>query len=210
MSIKKIISGILERTYICFGCKKKAELNYYGFCRDCFRDILLIENLPGKDVYHVLRYEGPIKKIISDFKYSGKKYYGKRLAKMAASCLKENMVEGFDFIVPVPLHWRKEFLRGFNQSAVVSVHLGRIMNKKALLNVLVKAENTKSQTMMGKNERNRNILNSFTVKKRHLIKGKRVLLLDDVYTTGATANEAKKVLMSAGAAKVIVLTIAKA
>ncbi len=209
MSIKKKLKDYLFLKR-CIGCETKAVLDDYGFCDNCFQHLIFIENPAQSEIHHIFRYEGCIKNIISEFKYGKKRFYGKKMAKMVAAYLKQNRVGDFDFIIPVPLHWTKEFMRGFNQSAIVSVYLGRLLYKKTLLNVLLKARSTKSQTLIEGKERKLNVKNSFKVKNSHLIKKRKILLLDDVYTTGATAYEAKKQLLSAGAQKVIILTVAKA
>lgn len=208
MSIKKILARALKER--CAACKGKTELNCYGFCSRCFRDLTFIANLHESEQQHIFRYEGHIKKIISDFKYGRKRFYGKKLAKTAAAFLQKEDVPEFRYIIPVPLHWKKEFTRGFNQSAVIAAYLGKMTDKKILFNILVKIRNTRSQTEMDGTGRKTNVKDSFRVKNGRFIKNSSVLLLDDVYTTGATVNEARKVLLKAGAEKVIVLTIAKA
>jgi len=192
------------------GCKTAADLNRYGFCRLCENRIVFIENPAGTQTFHIARYEGPVKDTICSFKYNRKTYYGKRLSLLASDFIRKNGLEDFDVLIPVPLHWKREFLRGFNQSGIVCIHLARLLNKRCLSGVLVKRKNTVSQTQLRESERGKNIRGTFRVKRAGLIKGKKILLLDDVYTSGATTEEAKKTLLARGAAKVIVLTITKA
>jgi ComF family protein len=207
MSIRKKFFKLFDTK--CIYCKEKKILNQYGFCSPCFKYITVIENLPKVDKYHIFKYEGPIKDIIQDLKYRRKKFLAKQLANIIFTHIQKSSINEFDFIIPVPLHWRKEFKRGFNQSALISVYLGLKLKKKTLLGVLVKNKNTFSQTNLTFSERKLNIKNAFIVKKPPLIKGKQLLLLDDVYTSGATVNEAKKTLLSAGASEVIILTLAR-
>jgi len=207
--IKKISHFFFGET--CMSCKKKGVLNSYGFCAGCSSKCVFIDNFfQPAERYHVFRYEGEIKRIITDFKYRRKRFYGKKLAKTAASFLKEKGIEDFECIIPVPLHWKKEFKRGFNQSSIISVCLGRMTGRKVLLNVLLKTRNTRSQTMLKGSERKENARKSFSVRNGKLVRGSDILLVDDVYTTGATVAEARKALMEAGARKVLILTIAKA
>ena len=102
-----------------------------------------------------------------------------------------------DIIVPVPLFWWKYYRRGYNQAAlladVISLENGFIIN-----NLLKRTRNTKSQTKLTDDARQENILNAFGVRQNG-IKGKRILLIDDVMTTGATMNECARVLKEAGA-----------
>jgi ComF family protein len=106
-----------------------------------------------------------------------------------------------NLIVPIPLHKRKFRSRGFNGVLPVIPVAG---------DILVRKRWTEPQTGLGRKERLQNIKNAFGVSDSSKVKGKKILLVDDVYTTGATANECAKVLLRAGAARVDVLTLARA
>ena len=192
------------------GCKSPSMLNRYGFCRECEERMIYMENYNDAEVFHILMYDGPVKEAIYGLKYHRKKYYGKWFALLIHDFIINSNIDDFDVIVPVPLHWRKEFFRGFNQCAVIAFYLSKLLRKRYLSGVLVKYKNTSSQTAMDKTGREKNVKGSFAIRKRRLIKDKKVLLIDDVYTSGATTQEAKKTLLKNGAGKVIVLTIAKA
>lgn len=208
MSIKKILNLFWKEQ--CAGCGTSSALNDCGFCTACASNVVEVENPAGADVWHIFRYEGPVKEAICRFKYSGKKYYGKRFAAIASDFVRENLREDFDAVVPVPLHWKKEFKRGFNQSAVVASRMAGILKRKYMPCILVKKKNTPSQTELSVEERKKNVKGAFRARKANLIKGGKFLLIDDVYTSGATAREAKKTLLAAGAEKVIIITLAKA
>ncbi|MBN1445139.1 MAG: ComF family protein [Candidatus Omnitrophica bacterium] len=208
MSIKKFFRLLWKEQ--CAGCGAAQALNGCGFCPACVRNVVEVENPAGADVLHIFRYEGPVKESIRRFKYSGKKYYGGRFALLASDFIRKNVREDFDAVVPVPLHWKKEFKRGFNQSAIVASRMAGILNKKYLPGVLVKRKNTSSQTELSVEERKKNVRGAFRARRAHLIKGGKFLLVDDVYTSGATVREAKKTLLAGGAEKVIILTLAKA
>lgn len=123
-----------------------------------------------------------------------------------------------NLIVPVPLHKRKFRSRGFNTSflfvkewAFISKALnGALPVIPVAGDILVRKRWTEPQTGLGRKERLQNIKNAFGVRNSSKIKGEKILIVDDVYTTGATANECAKVLMRAGAARVDVLTLARA
>ncbi|MCM8821110.1 MAG: ComF family protein [Candidatus Omnitrophica bacterium] len=191
------------------GCKNASYLNRYGFCKECEQKIIYLENHNGTETFHILRYDGPVKEAIHQLKYNRKKYYGKRFALLIHDFITNNNIDNFDVIIPVPLHWKKEFLRGFNQCGIISFYLSKLLKKRYLSGVLFKCKNTPSQTAMDKTGREKNIKGSFSVKKRYFINNKKVLLIDDVYTSGATTKEAQKTLLENGAEKVIILTIAK-
>ncbi|MGI6595884.1 MAG: ComF family protein [Elusimicrobia bacterium] len=193
------------------GCESAAFINRYGFCIECDKKMISLENFADTEIYSAFKYEGPVKEALHRFKYLKKKYYGKKIALFLEHFLTKQQIDAFDIIIPVPLHWKKEFRRGFNQCAVVAFCLSKRLGKRYVSGVLVKSRNTASQTTMKNREgRENNVKGSFSVKKRHLLKDKRILLLDDVYTSGATIREAKNTLLKNGAKKVNILVIAQA
>lgn len=207
MSILKLLRLIWKEE--CAGCGNPGNLNRYGFCERCERGVITLQPTAGAHSFHILKYDGPVRDAIHNFKYNRKTYYGKRFALLASDFIRDNGLDDFDIIIPVPLHWKKEFKRGYNQSAILSINLARILKKKCLCGVLVKIKNTASQTKLNEGERKKNVKGAFRVKRAWLLKEKRILLLDDVYASGATATEAKKTLLSAGAADVTVLSLSK-
>ncbi len=124
---------------------------------------------------------------------------------------------GIDLVIPVPLHRRKHRQRGFNQAWLLVRHWPRYMTSLGKggsapavePSVLVRRRWTESQTGFKKAERLRNVRNAFSLESGAQLKGKRVLLVDDVYTTGATAEECASVLLAGGAASVDLLTLAR-
>jgi ComF family protein len=199
-----IINNFLKEK--CIGCNKSYAENW-GFCNDCFSKIVFI-NESFKDRFHVGRYEGPFKEAIVKYKYNGRKSFAKYFSLFIEEKILKEKIE-FDLIIPVPLHWKKEFIRGFNQSALIGNYIAKKFNKKMYQNILLKSKNTKSQTELNEKERIENVKNSFKLKRSDLINDKIVLLIDDVYTTGATTEECKKILINGGAKKVIIITLAK-
>lgn len=126
--------------------------------------------------------------------------------------------ENINLIVPIPLHKRKFRSRGFNTSFLLVkewAFIAKTLNGALTVipvagDILVRKRWTEPQTGLGRKERLQNIKNAFGVSDSSKVKGKKILLVDDVYTTGATANECAKVLLRAGAARVDVLTLARA
>ena len=121
-------------------------------------------------------------------------------------------------IIPVPLHIKKLRMRGFNPSFLLIrewKNAGAVMNNKMPEipddgNILIRKKWTDSQTGLGRKKRMLNIKNVFAVTDRLRVKGKNILLVDDVYTTGATVNECAKTLLKGGAENVDILTLARA
>jgi len=137
---------------------------------------------------------------------------GKDLAQFMLQTLgtSEEIWWGVDALIPVPLHPRRKRHRGFNQALVLTKIMALEKNKVLIKNCLIKAQNNPPQTVVEAKERGENIKGVFAVKKARNIKDKVILLVDDVYTTGATVKECCGALLNAGAKEVRVITLAQA
>lgn len=207
---------------VCADCWDKFEKNLPPFCACCGRHLnpQAIEknnclNCRGEKFYFDRAfspyvYTGTVKKLIHEFKYNGKDYLGKSLGLMMNNFIKNYSlpIEYLDCIVPVPLHTSRQREREFNQAQILSRQIAKEFNKEALSGALIRNKPTKTQTEMSLQERKQNVKNSFLVTRPELIKDKNLLLIDDVLTTGATCNQAAKVLKEAGAKIVLLLTLA--
>jgi len=130
--------------------------------------------------------------------------YGKALAVAGREMLQES-----DVAVPVPLHWRRLLKRRYNQSALLAFALAREVEIPVLVGVLRRIRHTVPQTRLKGEERRKNVKGAFAVREPERIRGKRVLLIDDVMTTGATILASTDALLRAGAQEVRVLTLAR-
>ena len=157
--------------------------------------------------------------VIHCFKYKGKTQLSRPLgALLFAVFINFWDKMSMDLIVPVPLHGKKLRRRGFNPSFLLVkdwMRIAEFLHVKIpdipiAINVLERKRWTEPQTGLGRKERLANVKNAFNMKNGMKIKGKRILLVDDVYTTGATVNECAKVLLKGGAGQVDVLTLARA
>ena len=207
---------------VCLECWGKIKKNVPPFCRRCGRQLKngkLSKNIcPDciKRQSHFDRafspclYDGVIKELIHEFKYKGKDYLGFSLSKLMVEFIKEyELPMGLiDWVVPVPLHQARMREREFNQAEVLSSYIASEFNKKLSQNNLIRHRQTKAQTDLESDARLDNVKGSFSVKEKEIIKGKNLLLVDDVLTTGATSSEAACVLKDAGANIVFVLTLA--
>src|SRR5579885_462379 len=146
--------------------------------------------------------------IIRRHKYGPNQALGAVLAELIGERLA--LDPDYDLIVPVPLHRRRLFRRGFNQSALLAAVLKRKLRCRLDVSTLVRVIATPSQTAQDLESRRRNVHNAFAVRYPERIRGRKVLLVDDVMTTGATASECARVLREAGAAAVDVMAIARA
>lgn len=157
-----------------------------------------------------LLYNDQSRDLVLGFKHADRTEVAGLFAKWMRSAGGE-VLEEADAIVPVPLHWTRLFQRRYNQAALLAHALGKLSEKPVLHNTLKRKRKTLSQGRMGRKARARNVQGAFVVpsKLKHRIKGKTVVLIDDVYTTGATLRACAKVLKRAGASKVNVLVLAR-
>lgn len=191
---------------ICMKCSKPIDMNApENLCSDCRKHDHSFEM--SRSVY---AYEGSVKKGIYNFKYYNKPYFYRFFGRCLVDCMKENDYSGLELVVPVPLHRSKMRKRGYNQSEL----LARYISKNTAIpfvDILKRIKKTPKQSQMTKEERGKNLKNAFDVKKgmAKVLAGKTVLLVDDVYTTGSTADECSSTLLKNGASKVFVITIAR-
>lgn len=132
--------------------------------------------------------------------------FGAWLARAGAALLPEA-----DLLVPVPLHWTRLLTRRYNQSALLALALGRIAGRPVAPDLLRRVRRTPSQQGLDRSGRQRNVHRAFRIAPRsaHRLAGARVLLVDDVFTTGATLEECARALLAAGAEAVDALTLAR-
>ncbi len=151
---------------------------------------------------------GVAQNLISQFKYKGNIHIGTYLGKQYGSILKNQLLyKQVDMVIPVPLHFRKEGKRGFNQSEVFAKALAESMGKPCETKVLLRVRHTATQTKKSRQERLDNLTNAFQIKPGCKIEGKHILLVDDVLTTGATLEACALVLQSQNAVRLSLLTI---
>ena len=155
-------------------------------------------------------YEGLIKELIHKFKYNHKKFLIYLFDELMANFAKNYIdINNLDMVVPVPLHRGKLQQRGFDQSLLLSRNLSKVSRLPLTYNILARNRDTRQQTGLSKKQRLDNIKGAFSVKDKTTFDNKRVLLIDDVFTTAATANECAVTLKKAGAKSVALLTLAK-
>ena len=175
-------------TGVCMGCK----LNNFEFVK----------------ARSVFVYENQIVKLIHGFKYSGKKYLYKPIAKYMAEYFATLDIFP-DYITDIPMFKAKEKDRGYNQAKLIAQELSRLTNIP-YIDLTLKIKDNKSQASLNFKERRENIKNTFSFNKEHskAVKGKIILVIDDIFTTGATSNEVCKTIMGGGAKMCYVLTFA--
>jgi len=155
-------------------------------------------------------FETIIMEAIHQFKYGHKLAVGEALGVLMANFSFPFFdCQGYDLMLPVPLHIKKLRERGFNQSLLLARQLANKWTIPVDFSLLKRQKFTLSQTGLNKKEREENIRGAFVVSDKKKVTGKKIILVDDVYTTGATLNECAKTLRKAGAVEVAVLTLAR-
>lgn len=141
-----------------------------------------------------------LSQIIHQFKYERRTAHSEGLASRMSKILPSYpWMNRIEIIVPVPLHSSRLRARGYNQSQLLADHLGNMFGIPVVCEVLVRVRPTPSQTKLSQVERLKNVAGAFQIHHSELLKGKRILLVDDVITTGATMNECAKTLLKGGA-----------
>lgn len=205
---------------LCPNCFEKIQFISYPYCIKCGRPFefdIPEETRCGacskKDpVFHKARaafiYDSNSKQLILPFKHSDHLELTPLLTNMLYQAGKELFAET-DVLLAVPLHRLRFIKRKYNQAGVLAKSLADKINKPYLSNVLIRARSTPSQGHMRPAERKKNVSGAFKIIHPELIKGKRILIIDDVFTTGATVSECTKILRKNGAKHVSVLTLAR-
>ena len=227
---KKILNFIFPETYSCLGCGRDVFDNPYLFCSHCIDKLPFITEkvcircgdiLENQGYYckrckgrtitfdraiSCFKYDGKIKTLIHSLKFDKAKYVALSLSKFLADVFINEKLYA-NIIIPVPLCDKRLKQRGYNQSKILADELSKHLKLKVKDNLLKRVKETPNQTELNFNQRQVNLLDAFKVVNSKEIKDKAVLLIDDIYTTGATARECSKVLRKAGAKAIYVLTV---
>lgn len=192
----------------CVGCGQpfvsEAATSYTPdrHCQDCEERPPAFER-----AWTLFPYIPPLQDAIRLFKYRGKIALARPLAALMMTALPDNLET--DLIMPVPLHSTRLRTREFNQSLLLADHVARHLTRPVSANNLIRKVATDPQTTLSRQARLRNLRKAFAIREPHEIVDRRILLIDDVFTTGTTVNECAKTLKKAGAASVTVLTLAR-
>lgn len=214
--IEKILDLIFPP--VCGICNK--EINTY-LCGKCEKEINKITCV-GENRYdnkyfsthmYLFKYEGIIRNKIISYKFNDKPYLYKTFCEIFVKNKKVcEFLKKYDIIISVPMYKKKKNQRGYNQSELIAKETAKkVENIEYRNDILIKIRNTAKQSSLNKEQRKENIKNAYLIKSsnKEYILNKNILIFDDIYTTGSTANECAKMLKEAGAKNIGILTIAK-
>ncbi len=204
-----------SKPLVCSNCWSELELFEKPFCPQCKTELPnLLQDCCSfylKSVYSLGIFDENFQELIHSFKYKGRVSLGKKIGLRLAEELRKQGLSDIAYLIPVPLHKVRKRERGFNQSQILAEILGRNLNIAVEDKILFRIKNTKDQTKLPEPERKENVAGAFEVEdKKKILPGKKIILVDDVITTGATLMECAKVLKKAGAREILGVTIARA
>ena len=217
----------------CRVCEAFLEITSVPYiCTDCWHDIQLVEP-PWCDIcgtpdisglcdecatnpprYGKLRsiafYQTTLQHAIHLFKFQKKKVFAKHLIRMINAHLPTDCcIADYDFMLPVPIHKKRLRERGFNQATLLAKGIAQAEGVPILTDALIRHRDTVAQSRLDRDARQQNIIGAFEIPNPKVIRDKRILIVDDVFTTGATIREAVNELWNADPAEIDVLTLAR-
>lgn len=210
--LNKIINELYPKQCIICGKLYNDEI-----CNKCYKTLEILaksekyKNKSFNEHIYLFKYEGKIRNLIIDYKFNDKAYlsnfFTKIIIKNEKICRK---IKSYDIIIPVPIHKKRKNERGYNQSELIAKEIVKNINELELVtDSLIKQKNTVAQSTLTKQQRKQNVKQVYKIANKEKIQNKKIILLDDIYTTGATAEECSKILKQNGAKEILVLTIAK-
>lgn len=174
-------------------------------CGEC-----LLEVFPFDSARSAVLHEGVVRDRIHQVKFGGQLYWVPALVELLVLTLQRHPAGAVDALIPVPLHRRRLRQRGFNQAGLIAAALGKRLGVPVHFNVLLRPLWTQPQTRLNRHQRLSNVKGAFQVADPVAVDGRRIMLIDDVFTTGTTLSECAGTLGAAGAAAVYAMTVSRA
>ena len=213
----KIIDEILNFIFpnVCGFCGK---INKDFLCKECEEkiDFMINQKIRFKldknfeKYLCIFPYEGEIREKILDYKFKDKSYIYKTFSKIILKSKKICFyLEKYDIITAVPIHKKRKAKRGYNQSDLIAREIGKSINNLEYKKTLKKVKNNVRQSSLNHSEREENVKNAYQIINKEIIFNKKIVLFDDIYTTGSTVNECSRILKENGAKEILILTLAK-
>ncbi len=220
IAVRSLFSGVMDLIYppICLCCEQRLEEYEKELCTSCLSNFKLLGkthskfSVPGEiyldTAWALFDFDEAFQNLIHHLKYSRRrKSVGVVLDHYQKAIYEQLSHQTFDLVLSIPLHPRKLRERGYNQVDDVSNWLGKLLNAELGSHLVTRIKYTRSQTQLNAAERSENVAKAFKVSDPSKIENRQILLVDDVLTTGATANALAAVLREAGAGRIDLLTL---
>lgn len=236
--VRQLLERCVDLVYppVCRSCGGAIEEDRELICRHCWHEVQPIDDpacvacgMPRKNhgmtgqcercpegwpegavLRSALTYKGPIGPLVRGLKFDGSRELAEPLGRWLVWGFERHFGgQRFNWVVPVPLHKRRERKREFNQATLIAQVLAERLEIPLALDALVRWRNTAPQTSLPGRDRQKNVAGAFRAGERSRIEGQRILVIDDVVTTGSTVSEIARVVLNAGARHVSVLSAAR-
>lgn len=194
----------------CYCCKEEETKDY--ICDDCIKTLERINDfktIEGSICYSPYLYAGHMERMIKEYKFREQKYYGKLFAKLLSDFYISHEMD-YDILIPIPLSKEKYLKRGFNQCELLCEFLSKRIGVPVNNEILFKIKDTKDQHLLSKSERSRNLKSAFEAKSKRELLDKKILIVDDLLTSGYTLQEAIVTLNKVGYSNIDAMVIGKA
>lgn len=172
----------------CIACNKETIMRKNSLCSTCWSEISFINCKEVEEIVSIISYNEIAKKLIHLFKYKSPW----ALCNLFSSWVyltNSSLIKNYDVIIPVPMHKYKLMTRGYNQTVVLAQKVAKMHGKQLFNNLLIRTKNVVSQSLLDQKSRLSNVTGTFGIKNGNYLTNKKVLILDDVVTTGSTMME---------------------
>ena len=201
----------------CVFCQTLLKQGETGFCSRCQTELPWITGQAAEQKPEFISlcasplwFQGEVRESIHRYKFSDRSCYAATYARLMAQCVSDHLADRFDLISWVPLSAKSLKKRGYDQAELLAKGIAQELGEGALC-TLRKVRNTRVQSGLTEDaERRANVLGAYEITEIAQIEGKRILLVDDVITTGSTLSECARMLRTYGAADVVCVTLARA
>ena len=188
------------------------NLNYYkeNIKNNLYNKKIQLNKIYFDGLIYCFNYKGLLRNLILKYKFNDSAYLYKFFSTIIINKEKYcRILKSYDIIIPVPMYEKKFLERGYNQTELIAKDIALKIGIKLEKELVQKIKNTKIQSSLSKEERKKNIKNAFLVNNKKNIKNKKIIIFDDIYTTGETVNELSRVLKKSGAKEILIFVIAK-
>lgn len=197
--------GKLDKNSLCNKCKIRIQKNAIYKIED-YRET---SSYFDEHIY-LFQYDGEVRDAILNYKFNEKSYIYRTFLEFIKNNEKIcTQIKKYDIIMPIPISKKRMKKRGYNQSEIIAKNIAKMFNMEYKENVLVKIKDNKPQSELRQNDRTNNVKGVYKIKELKQIYKKKVLLVDDIFTTGSTVNECTKVLKENNVNGVGIFTLAK-